>query len=97
MAYRTGLGAAQAIHAQCNGGKGWYAGVTNKPDRRLREHAVDVGGACGIVECETASVAAEAEKILHEWGYEGQSGGGTTDDSFWVYTYKITPRTVEGR
>lgn len=74
---------------------GWYAGITNDPEARLFvEHRVDEDGDHAWADCVDDSVAREAEKMLHDLGYEGGSGGGN-EDSIYVYVYRITDDTCE--
>lgn len=87
--------AVRGLHDEARDVDEWYAGVTNDPQRRLKEHAVDPDeGDYTWVECTDADVAADAEAELHELGYQGGPGGSQKDTVF-VYVYEITDDTCE--
>ena len=74
----------------------FYIGITNDIERRLfGEHNVPRNGHwrihCEAINKEHAQVV--EEHFLNK-GMKGDTGGGT-DDSVWVYCYKITNNTVE--
>jgi hypothetical protein len=72
----------------------WYAGITNDPERRLREHNVSPDNPWTWYECDDATQARTVEYALHSMGYSGGGGGGHGGSVF-VYTYRITPSTCE--
>lgn len=87
--------AASTIHTTLKGGAAYYAGITDNPQRRLGEHQVDpANGKYSWAQCATDAISRDAERILHEIGYEGGTGGGD-ELSVFVYAYKITPATCE--
>ena len=57
---------------------GWYAGITNDPERRLfEEHKVDEKRGSWIhLRASSESAAREIEDSLHGKGYRGEGGGG---------------------
>ena len=91
--YKTAIGAARAVHRQMSG-SGAYAGIAAAPEERLRQHRVDPRGRYVAVQCSHDGIARGAERILHQNGYRGASGGGSRQTR-WVYAYEVTPYTCE--
>ena len=72
----------------------WYCGITKDPTRKLfKEHNVskDSGRWC-YLKCANHTEARSVEKILLEYGCDGDGGGGGGGDasSVFVYVYKKT-------
>ena len=76
----------------------FYIGITNDIDRRLfGEHNVpkEQGAAWWIIqEAINKNTAQKVEEHFLAKGMKGDTGGGT-DDSVWVYCYKISSYTIE--
>ena len=74
----------------------FYIGITNDIERRLfGEHNVPRNGHWRIHrEAINKKHAQAVEEHFLNKGMKGDTGGGT-DDSVWVYCYKITSNTVE--
>lgn len=74
----------------------FYIGITNDIERRLfGEHNVPRNGHWRIHrEAINKEHAQAVEEHFLNKGMKGDTGGGT-DDSVWVYCYKITSITVE--
>lgn len=74
----------------------FYIGITNDIERRLfGEHNVPRNGHWRIHrEAINKEHAQAVEEHFLNKGMKGDTGGGT-DDSVWVYCYKITSNTVE--
>ena len=74
----------------------FYIGITNDIDRRLfGEHNVPRNGHWRIHRNAINKEHAQAvEEHFLAKGMKGDTGGGT-DDSVWVYCYKITNKTIE--
>ena len=74
----------------------FYIGITNDIDRRLfGEHNVPRNGHWRIHHDAINKEHAQAvEEHFLAKGMKGDTGGGT-DDSVWVYCYKITNKTIE--
>ena len=74
----------------------FYIGITNDIERRLfGEHNVPRNGHWRIHrEAINKEHAQAVEEHFLNKGMKGNTGGGT-DDSVWVYCYKITSNTVE--
>lgn len=76
----------------------FYIGITNDIERRLfGEHNVpkEQGAAWWIIkEAINKNTAQKVEEHFLNRGMQGDTGGGT-DDSVWVYCYKITNKTRE--
>ena len=74
----------------------FYIGITNDIDRRLFcEHNVPRNGHWRIHrEAINKEHAQAVEEHFLAKGMKGDTGGGT-DDSVWVYCYKITNKTRE--
>ena len=70
----------------------FYIGITNKIERRLSEHNVDRTNCIKIMEATNTDEAEMAETTLIKCGLKGGSGGGTDDTNF-VYCYRITDDT----
>lgn len=90
---------ADDIYSHLNGDtnyKAYYIGITNDIDRRLfREHNVSKIYDWWIFRQAINKEHAQAvEEHFLEKGMKGDTGGGT-NDSTWVYCYKITGKTIE--
>lgn len=74
----------------------FYVGITNNVDQRLfKEHGVNKKEGTWIYrKAITILEARSAENLLLNKGMKGGSGGGS-DDSLFVYCYRITNYTVE--
>ena len=74
----------------------FYIGITNDIDRRLfSEHNVPRNGHWRIHrEAINKEHAQAVEEHFLAKGMKGDTGGGT-DDSVWVYCYKISLNTIE--
>lgn len=74
----------------------FYVGITNDIDRRLfSEHNVPRNGHWRIHrEAINKEHAQAVEEHFLAKGMKGDTGGGT-DDSVWVYCYKISLNTIE--
>ena len=74
----------------------FYIGITNDIDRRLfSEHNVPRNGHWRIHrEAIDKEHAQAVEEHFLAKGMKGDTGGGT-DDSVWVYCYKISLNTIE--
>lgn len=74
----------------------FYIGITNDIERRLfGEHNVPRNGHWRIYrEAINKEHAQAVEEHFLNKGMKGDTGGGT-DDSVWVYCYKITNKTRE--
>ena len=73
----------------------WYVGITNDPQRRLREHNVNPSGnGYYFKEAYEHNSARAAEQALLQLGCTGGSGGGDHTCTF-VYAYLKTPYTRE--
>ena len=74
----------------------FYIGITNDIERRLfGEHNVPRNGHWRILrEAINKEHAQAVEEHFLNKGMKGDTGGGT-DDSVWVYCYKITNKTRE--
>lgn len=71
----------------------FYCGVTNDIRRREGEHNVKF---LGYVTAKTVKGALELETMMHNVGFNtGKQLGNASDDSVYVYVYKIGPNTVE--
>ena len=68
----------------------FYIGITNNIERRLSEHNVD--DCIKIMEATNKNEAEMAETTLIHCGLKGGPGGGTDDTNF-VYCYRITDDT----
>lgn len=78
------------------GYENWYAGIAEKPKKRLfdRHRVTKENGLWIHKRATSVAEARTAEKMLIDEGFQGGSGGGT-DDSTAVYAYRITPTTSE--
>lgn len=93
--YADALFAAMELHRSARGGEGWCAGVTDDPQRWLRDHELAVGRAgYTCVECASARIARTTAQILHLIEYEGTSEGGS-DATVWVYVYALPALPLE--
>ena len=74
----------------------WYAGIAAQPKHRLFEdHNVSESMGRWIhVRAHDNATAREAEKLLHDAGFDGGPGGGDAETTA-VYAYKKTKSTVE--
>ena len=71
----------------------FYVGITNDIERRLfNEHNVDNGYIYD--EAYSDDVARKVEQYFLDKGCKGDTGGGS-EDSTYVYSYKITRTTVQ--
>ena len=75
----------------------YSCGVTNDIENNLARHNIDsylVG-----YECDTAEIAAQAEELLGNMGFDigqvGHGGNGAAEDSVYVYMYRKTAETRE--
>ena len=73
-----------------------YVGIANDPKRRLfTEHKVSEENDIWIwCKAYSSNCAREIENEILSMGAIGGSGGGT-DDTYYVYAYKITPETKQ--
>lgn len=106
MSYGLGLGFMSAeatrIAAEINnhiggfGYQGWYAGITDDPQRRLfTEHNIDRQNGVWIFRpCSSDDVAREVEQHFLDKGCKGGPGGGDKTTKY-VYAYKVTYSTIE--
>lgn len=84
------LAAIDKIPGTCH--SDFYIGITNDIDRRLSEHNVDKNDCIKIIEATNKDEAEMAEKTLINSELKGDTGGGTDDTNF-VYCYRITDGT----
>lgn len=70
----------------------FYIGITNNIERRLSEHNVDANDCIKIMEATNKDEAEMAETTLIHCGLKGGTGGGTDDTNF-VYCYRIIDNT----
>ena len=72
---------------------GYYCGVTNDLERRAGEHNAEF---LGYVTAKTAKGATDLEARMHQEGFNtGKQLGNASDDSVYVYVYKIGPGTKQ--
>lgn len=74
----------------------WYVGIAEDAKQRLfNDHAVPERETPWIHrKADSETVAREAEKALHDLGYDGGPGGGSSK-TLYVYAYLKTSKTVE--
>jgi hypothetical protein len=94
---QSALEAAEALHLEAEGGKGWCVGITGNPKRRLAAvHAVELErGGYFWVRCSDELVARETEELLfREYGYQAIRGAPTMAEGMvFVYVYQVTRDT----
>lgn len=73
----------------------FYVGITNNLDRRLADHQVMRDDCLRILRATSYDEAHMAESTLINLHQMTGNVGGGTDDSVWVYCYKITDDTIE--
>lgn len=74
-----------------------YIGITNNADRRFEEHHVSKDTQWWISAlADSEEIARDVERHFLEMGMRGDTGGGSGDGSAkYVYSYNITPNTIE--
>lgn len=73
----------------------WYAGITNDWKNRLNQHKVSDNDITTITcQCTSPQDARAVEQALIKKGCMGGTTGGS-NDSVYVYAYKIGPKTVQ--
>lgn len=74
--------------------KEWYVGIATDPKARLfNDHKVK-NNLCGYIDAGSTVMARAVEKkLLKTYPFKGGPGGG--DNPRYVYTYRITPDTLE--
>ena len=71
----------------------YYCGVTNDLERRAEEHKTEF---LGYVKAKTVKEAIELETRMHQEGFfTGKQLGNASDNSLFVYVYKMGPNTIE--
>jgi hypothetical protein len=81
----------------CSTYRGWYIGITNDPERRLKEHNVDMNPPfCApiIRKALNVDIAREVEWNFLKECAEGGDGGGN-EDSVFIYAYWINSVTKQ--
>ena len=90
--------AAIKNHIDTNGGNypAWYVGIARNPIERLfKDHNVDKARGIWIYrDAGSRAVAERIEMTFIRLGIKGNPGGGS-EDTTWVYAYKIEPYTRE--
>lgn len=72
----------------------YYVGITNDLKTRLVQHNVTIPKSYICFKMNSKKEAQELEEYCLSLGMQGDTGGGT-DESVYVYIYKITKDTIQ--